>query len=81
VNAYHETWTTADEVSFIRGLGNHVHNPYWMTAATDLQKLERYIEAMKLRKVWGGIDQARVKEFVEEQLLFARELERRRGVA
>jgi predicted Ser/Thr protein kinase len=63
-------WTTADEIRFIKNLGNHGVSLRVQTAGRKAL-LRRYVEALKLRKDWKRINRKRVIGFAEESLKHA----------
>lgn len=49
-------WSTADEISFINGIGSY-HNPHAVVSMEErLEYLKRYLEGLALRVNWGNLD-------------------------
>ena len=65
-------WTTANELTFIAGLGTGTFcDPRMSEYHTLLDRpalLRRYLAAMPLRQTWGDIDEAKVRQAVREAL-------------
>lgn len=62
-----ETWTTADEMEFIQGLGTHCPTKH-LPARTRQEYLQQYIEASRLRQCWGNLNAERILAYAVELL-------------
>ena len=62
------TYTTADEVDYIRGLGTHhsAHKPHLVLSKEELLIL--YLLAWWERKKWGRVDKFKVRAYAEHEL-------------
>ncbi len=56
-----QTWTTKDEIDFIRKLG--MNNPAYRKT-----KLLNYLKALETRTRWGSIDREAVIDFISREI-------------
>ena len=61
-----EPWTTRDEKRWIDTMGQHDQS---IRKVPYIELLDRYLEAAKKRKSWGGIDKRTVIDYAKKQLL------------
>lgn len=60
-----DAWTTENEVSFINHLGKFAPRQ----KVTRDVLLQRYLDAMKLRQDWDGLDRVTIKTVARRALL------------
>ncbi|WP_419661497.1 uncharacterized protein Dvar_19300 [Desulfosarcina variabilis str. Montpellier] len=64
------SWTTKNEINFIKGLGTgkFTNGNATVEQQTRAELLVKYIDAAKLRTNWGAVDQEKAISFAEECL-------------
>ena len=61
-----ESWTTEQELRFIKNLGTHRQG--YRILLTRLKLLEKYVQTARARFFWGTMNGERVITFAETQL-------------
>ena len=65
-NRYRESWTTTDEIKYLKDIGHHqikrslMSRQFW---------LRRYKEIMQKRTIWGDICKQEVEQYLNEAII------------
>jgi hypothetical protein len=65
-NRYRESWTTTDEIKYLKDIGTHRMGSSLMSRQFWLR---RYREIMQKRTIWGDICPQEVEQYLNEAII------------
>ena len=78
--AYGSRWTTADEIRFLNGLGQHSGSKKKVLLVSErIELLKKYLEGNTLRSIWGDIDPKEVRRYAENLIRNYESLSKKKG--